>query len=975
MDLPPGTPPDDSRTQNVREVIFGPFRLQPERLLLRRGDAEVRIGSRALEILIALIERPGELITKEELMTRVWPRTVVEDANLRAQVALLRRALDDGRGDARYIISVPGRGYQFVASVSHGESTPGPAVEGPAVEVPPVPADPRRQLPKPISRVIGRSAVIAEVNKRLQTRRLLTIVGPGGIGKTTVALTLADGVADTHADGIFLIDLAPVSTSIVLSSVVASALGLAVVTDDPISEVVTFLRGRRVLLILDSCEHVLAAAAALAEAILRGTSEVRVLATSREPLRAEGENLFSLDALETPPDTAALTARQAMGFSAVELFFERAASNTEGFQVTDQTAPIVSDICRKLDGIALAIELAAGRVHTFGLEGLASQLDDRFRLLMQGRRTALPRHRTLTAALDWSYQYLDRTEQAVLRRLAIFVGGFTREAAQAVAMGEDEPSDVVRALADLVAKSLISVNTRGHVPSYRLLDTTRAYAMEKLVESGEFTATARAHAEHYRVFLVRAGGDAGTMVLSEWLATYARQINNVRRALDWAFSPEGDAMLGVALTEAALPLWMHLSLMNECRSRVAQSLSVLTSRAQRTPRLELQFQHALGAVLLNIEASGPEIETALNEALRIAEDLNDTDYTLRVLWCLWCLAHNRGVFREALALADRFCEVSKGSADPVDPLTGERMRGFTIHFLGDQRTARRQIEYMLERYVAPVHRAHIIRFQFDQKITARNFLVSILWLQGYASQALAMNAANVEEAQAFDHTMTLCNSLAKGACLLSLLANDLHGARQYIDLLLTRSARDGLPIWHAWGKCFQGILLIKQGSLAAGLELLRTTLAGLPENRFSLRHTWVLAEYAEGLRLAGRFDEGLETIEKALGMCRRDEEFWCIPEVLRIKAELLQARDGTGDGTAVEPLFLESLGWARRQEALSWELRTAVGLSRRYQRKGRRREARDLLAPIYGRFIEGFETADLRHAKALIDELSAMAPG
>jgi hypothetical protein len=298
------------------------------------------------------------------------------------------------------------------------------------------------------------------------------------------------------------------------------------------------------------------------------------------------------------------------------------------------------------------------------------------------------------------------------------------------------------------------------------------------------------------------------------------------------------------------------------------------------------------------------------------------------------------------------------------------MRGFTVHFLGDQRTARRQIEYMLSRYVAPVHRAHIIRFQFDQKITARNFLVSVLWLQGFVTQALTMNASNVEEAQAFDHTLTLCNSLAKGACLLSLMANDLTGAQHYIDLLLTRSARAGLPIWHAWGKCFQGILLIKQGHLAAGLDLLQTTLAVLPENRFSLRHTWVFAEYAEGLRLADRVAEGLQIIDKALGMCERDEEFWCIAEVLRIKGELLQAAGGEAADRAAEEHFQQSLDWAHRQETLSWELRTALSLARRQQRTGRRRDARNLLAPIYGRFIEGFETNDLRRAKALINELS-----
>ena len=243
---------------------------------------------------------------------------------------------------------------------------------------------------------------------------------------------------------------------------------------------------------------------------------------------------------------------------------------------------------------------------------------------------------------------------------------------------------------------------------------------------------------------------------------------------------------------------------------------------------------------------------------------------------------------------------------------------------------------------------------------------------GFVDQALTMNAANVEEAQAFDHTLTLCNSLTKGACLLSLMANDLEEAQHYINLLLSRSARDGLPIWHAWGKCFQGILLVKQGKLATGLDLLETTLASLPENRFSLRLTWVLGEYAEGLRTAGRITEGLQIIDRALGMCERDEEFWCIAEILRIKAELLQARGGAGDDEQSETLLLQSLDWARRQEVPSWELRTALSLARRLGKQGRRREGTDLLAPIYGRFVEGFGSADLRQAKALMDELSTI---
>lgn len=936
----------------------------PERQLLLDGEGPVRIGSRALEILLALVERPGELLTKSELMARVWPDVVVDEGNLRTQVALLRRALNDGQEGARYVVAVPGRGYRFVAPV--GGSPP-------QVTVPTVTSAtqrPSQPLLRP-ARVIGRERVVAEVAKRLERHRLLTIVGPGGIGKTTVALAIADRAMPAYADGAFFIDLAAVSNSITLSSVVASTLGLAVNSDDPIAELLEFLAARQVLIVLDSCEHVLEAAGALAHSLLEGTTSLRVLATSRELLRVEGEAVHPLDPLEVPPEAASLTVRQALAFPAIELFVERASSQAPAFEVTDETVSVVSSVCRKLDGMALAIELAAGHVRSMGLRELASQLDDRFQLLMQDRDTALPRHRTLAAALDWSYNFLDPTEQTVLCRLSIFVGGFTLEAAQTIAIGEaDDQADVIRAIADLVAKSLVSVNAQSHRPLYRLLDTTRAYASEKLVKSGEYASTARRHAVHCCAVLSRAGAEAELMGREDWLLAYGHQIDNLRKALDWCFSATGDAMLGIALTEASLPLWMHLSLMNECRSRVAQSLSALTSRDKRDPRLELRFRHALGAVLLNIEASGPVLETALNEALRIAEQLDDTDYKMRVLWCLWCHAHNRGAFREALALADRFCDVATDSTDPVDPLTGERMRGFTVHFLGDQRVARQKIEYMLDRYVAPVHRAHIIRFQFDQKITARNFLVSILWLQGFVAQALAMNAANVEEAQVLDHTLTLCNSLAKGACLLTLMANDLAGARHYVDLLLKRSARDGLPIWHAWGKCFQGILMIKRGDLTAGLDLLRTTLAVLPENRFSLRHTWIFAEYAAGLCLAGQIEEGLRIIDKSLRMCERDEELWCIAEVLRIKGELLQAWGDEAADLEAEACFQQSLDWARRQEVLSWELRTALSLALRLQRGGRRRDALDLLAPIYGRFIEGFETADLRRAKALIRELS-----
>jgi predicted ATPase/DNA-binding winged helix-turn-helix (wHTH) protein len=950
-----GVFPNPVPVETGSEISFGSFRLQLARQLLLQGDKPVRIGGRALDILILLVERAGSTVSKDELFARVWPNVTVEEGNLTTQIALLRKVLNDGRDGARYVISVPGRGYRFVAPVSR--STPSPVTS------------PGPRLPSPASRVIGREDVVLAVANRLDRRRFVTIVGPGGIGKTTIAVVIANETAASYEHGVYFIDLAPVSTSVAISSVVASALGLAVVSDDPTSELIAFLNARRLLIVLDSCEHVLEAAALLAEAVLRGSAEARILATSREPLRAEGETVYHLAALEAPPERGELTAAQALAFPAVALFVERAAAGGD-FEITDENAATVSGICRKLDGMALAIELAAGRVNTFGLRELATQLDDRFRLLMQGRRTALPRHRTLRAALDWSYQFLEDAEQKMLRCAATFVGIFTLEAAQAVASNPTGSLlDVDRVVADLISKSLISINFDDSVPLYRLLDTTRAYAGEKLVESGEFEGAARRHAEYYKGLLERAGGEAEAKSREDWLATYGRQIDNIRKALDWTFSEGGDAPLALALTEAALPLWMHLSLMNECRTRVAQALATLSSKSIDDPRLELKFNHALGAVLLNIEASGTETSTALAKALRIAEELDDTDFTLRVLWCQWCDAHNRGAFREAMDLANRFTEVSTTSRDPVDPLTGVRMQGFTVHFLGDQDAARQKIEYMLANYVAPVHRAHIIRFQFDQKITANNFLVSILWLQGFADQALALNAANIEEARAFDHTMSLCNALAKGACLLTLMANDLEPAERYVEMLLARSARDGLAIWNSWGNCYKAILLIKQGHAREGVELLQSTLGRLPENRFSLRFTWVFGEYAEGLRLAGRITDGLQMIDKALAMSDQDDERWCIAELLRIKGELLLSQGGAAAEQDAEQQFQQSLDWARRQKVLSWELRTSLSLARLHCKDGRPREASDLLMAIYGRFNEGFGTADLQQAKSLIDAL------
>jgi predicted ATPase/DNA-binding winged helix-turn-helix (wHTH) protein len=511
---------------------FERFRLLPQQRLLLEDDKPIHLSSRALELLIALVARAGEIVSKDELMAHAWPTTVVEEGNLRVHIAALRRALGDGRDGTRYLLNTPGRGYSFVAPLSVSLTSP--------ASVTPLQAAPN--LPAPLARMIGRSDVINRIATLLSQRRFISIVGPGGIGKTTVALAVGKAIAGRFWDSVRFIDLARLKEPGHVASALATELGLSVMSDEPLPSVPAHLRDRHMLLLLDNCEHVIDAAAALAEWVFRNASNVHILTTSREPLRATGEYVLRLPPLETPLPKTDLTAADAFTYPAVQLFVERASECVEGFELSDDNAAPIAEICRRLDGIALAIELAAGRTNAFGVRELAARLDDRFRLLTTGRRTALPHHQTLRAMLDWSYQYLPAAEQVALRRLAIFPGNFTLDAVQAVLADKVPAADVVDRIAGLVAKSLVAADAGEDTVTYRLLETTRAYAMEKLNQSGEFEEFARRHAKYYCGLCERsddlAAGQPSMHIVDK--------IEDVSGALTWPHSTSGQERFGVA---------------------------------------------------------------------------------------------------------------------------------------------------------------------------------------------------------------------------------------------------------------------------------------------------------------------------------------------------------------------------------------------------------------------------------------------
>jgi predicted ATPase/DNA-binding winged helix-turn-helix (wHTH) protein len=449
---------------------FGPYAFHLRQRLILDGDRPLRMGGRALDILQMLVERAGDVVSKDELIAHVWPTSVVEEINLRVHIAALRRALGDGQNGQRYIVNIPQRGYSFIAPVQREqEGTPIAFVQ-------------KRQhnLPARLTPVTGRDSVVGSVVRQLPVRRFMTLIGPAGIGKTTVALRVAELLLQHYQDGVWLVDLATIDDPAQVVDHLTRTLELEVGTT------LDALAQRHALLVLDNCEHLQARCRRLIEDLLISTPRLSILATSREPLLAAGETVLRLPALAVPPASALHSVAEVLGYSAVQLFVSRARARQQGFALREQDLNAVREICRRLDGLPLAIELAAAQIDALALVGLQAQLDNCFQLLTQGRRTAVPRHQTLKAALDWSYERLSLLEQTVLQRLAVFKMAFTLDAAMGViSCAVLLPSILAEVVEGLALKSLLSLEQGSGLPRYRFLNTTRTYALEKLEHSGD----------------------------------------------------------------------------------------------------------------------------------------------------------------------------------------------------------------------------------------------------------------------------------------------------------------------------------------------------------------------------------------------------------------------------------------------------------------------------------------------------------
>lgn len=557
---------------SLNRYRFDRFELRPSERVLYFEDEPTTLGARAVDVLTVLVSEYGRLVSKSELLDRVWPNVVVEENNLQVQISSLRKLLG-----AKSIATVPGRGYRFCLPVeSDVEPTArglagvhGPAFHGGGS------SDVLSVLPALPGPVWGREADQSALDALLPAP-LITVVGQAGIGKTAFALSVAHQWRRHWRDGAAWVELASISDPDLVVSMVAQSLGLSSGGQDPMQALVSALKPLQALLVIDNAEHMLDAVARLAHAIMSGAPDVRILVTSQLPLRLPGERVFRLGPLSVPPPGVSI--EEAMRHGAVALFVDQVKAINRHFELGGTQLDRVIGLCRKLDGVALAIKLAAARVPLLGLQGVEERLGERFKLLHGHSAAVTPsRQQTLLAALDWSHEMLSQPERAVFRRLAVLAGGFTLDLAKVLAHDQQlDEWEVIDVLGSLVDRSLVMADA-GELPRYRLLDSMRDYAGLKLVESGELPEIRKRHAQAMASVMDTAYEAYWSQSDAQWLGQYAAEIDNVRMALEWAV--QNEQTLAVRLLGAAGPLFLLLGLAPECRQR-GQSLELSATSPQ-----------------------------------------------------------------------------------------------------------------------------------------------------------------------------------------------------------------------------------------------------------------------------------------------------------------------------------------------------------------------------------------------------------
>ncbi|HWM71987.1 MAG TPA: winged helix-turn-helix domain-containing protein [Steroidobacteraceae bacterium] len=887
---------------------FGPFTLDVAERSLRSNEEPVELGPRAFDLLVTLISRAGRLISKNDLLDQVWAGRVVEENNLQVQMSALRKVLGP---DA--IETIPGRGYRFIMPVEQASQAARRVDEVPmAAKASPPQRPDLACVQQPL---YGRALDLAAVVDEVREHNLVTLTGAGGIGKTRLAEVAASSLSAAFADGVVWVDLAPLASGAVVSSAVALAIGLEPAEGTDVTDaVVEALQRQSLLLVLDNAEHLIDTVGLLAERIVQKSPHVRQLVTSQAPLRIPGERVYQLDSLDIPDPTASL--EKAVQFGAIALFAERARDLDRRFVLDAGNVAIVIEICRRLDGIPLALELAAARVRSLGLAAIAARIDQRFRLLVKAGCRGPSRQQTLHAAFDWSYELLGCDERKVFRRLGAFVGPFTLGAASLV-VAEDslDEWDVIDRLGILVDRSLVAVGG-GDQPHYRLSETARAYALEQLKSAAEQDPISRASR------LYEDGGDAA-----------AARSGNQEAVVQYSAGLE-----------------------------IARLLSVSAERDAR----ELAIYLKLGPAVQTTASPGSEqCEAIYNSAVELAGRVGTIRDRFLALWGYWHFLCMAGREREAVEHADSIVALASQSQDDGLVLEGCHASLTTQQLIGNPCSVVRHAERALELY-DPVRHAGL-RYVFgghDPGICAASQASIALWLAGQPDRALSMAAHALRLAESAQHayseavayyytamTYWACGEEAEFVRVSHALAD--VSERYSMDILLTE------------GRLLRGRASYESCSTNTGIAEMRDALSRIEatgELSFLLFYSALLAD---ALLATNELGEADSRLRRAFAATSGGQGFF-LPEIHRLRGELY-ARRGNGAGAREELAYAMQL--AREQGSVSLALRAAVSIVEQMIVSKETEPARKLIVAALEQIEGGSLTRDVRRAVMILESL------
>jgi predicted ATPase/DNA-binding winged helix-turn-helix (wHTH) protein len=904
---------------------FGSFVVWEAQRRVERAGQAVRLGARSFDLLLGLLKQAGELVSKDELLASVWTGLVVEETSVRVHMSLLRKALGEpGESDGckEWITTIPLRGYRFNGRVVR-------ELPGDSPNVTTSPAGSFTKLPVALTELVGRDADIANVLESLDAHRLVTLVGPGGIGKTSVASSAAGRYRPQPATEVVFVDLAPLISPDHVLGTIARSLGVAADLPDPVDVITQQLTGTDVLVLIDNCEHVLDSLASPITRLLAALPCLHILATSREPLRVSGEYVLRLSPLAVP-DAEHITLEQALGWPSVRLLVERAKAAGRG-SFNESDGPLLARLSQQLDGIPLAIELVAARLGVQSIGDLALRLDDHMRLLSIGNRAALARHRSLAAALDWSIKLLSGDELRTFRRLSLFRGRFDVESALAMVAFDMDADVAFDALISLANKSLVVFDGSDDIAPYHLLDTTRSYAAALLAESDERPVLLRRYKLLMLDLLKAATADLPHVTRQAWYDHYTRHLNDVRFALQLCLAEQADAKTAAALIAASASLWILVSQVAEYRDQVTAVLALVDRQPEPDPETTAGLLTALIVTLLHTDVSNPALGAICDRAVNAALAVKSHVPELQARWGGCVHEVFRGEYAAAQRHAVKMLGVAQRLGDRAALNLAYRANAMADHFCGQFATARRHGEAALD-ISRDLPRTPTTMVGVEPSVAALAVLVRTLWIQGESEKALETARQALELAESTRHAVSLCAALY-GACPVALWSGEFELADKWIRIMMDETHRRGLVGWGRYAEWYvQGLQLSRANETGAHVREVFEQLS-----TYDTPHKEMLVTFCTDW-----VDDAMVTRVVS------GEGLWSAAEVWRAIGKRSEQRGMTDEA---EALYLRALDTSRRQGAKAWEQRATLSLTRMWSGLGRSQEAAQLLDKIFGHTV------------------------